>query len=53
MSVLNVPRLLGYQSALSSYTYNKIPMSNKKEWFHAIKVFFLNSNNPAKGNQPE
>ncbi len=40
MSVLNVPRLLGYQSAITSFAYTKVPVANKKEWYHTVKVDF-------------
>ncbi len=41
MAVLNVPRVLGYQSALTNYTYTKAPQSTRKEWYHSVKVLHL------------
>jgi len=40
MSVLNVPRVLGYQSALTNYTYSKAPTIGRREFYHSIKVFY-------------
>jgi hypothetical protein len=39
MSILNVPRVLGYQSALNNYSYVKASNTGRKEWSHAIEVY--------------
>lgn len=38
MSILNVPRVLGYQSALNNYSYVKASTTGRKEWSQAIEV---------------
>lgn len=41
MSILNVPRILGYQSALNNYSYMPASLTGRKEWSQSIKVYMI------------